>query len=124
MGVLLARVLAGIIAQFSSYKNVYWMGVGGVHSICPVLKFSVLTPFDTSGQYLFMLAIYLVCPDTPPKNMHLNYFTILVSMARFAVTEPILIQACLISVASAAIFSSFWVTMTFLLSGAPYNFNT
>ena len=29
MGVLLARVLSGIIAQFSSFRNVYWMGVGG-----------------------------------------------------------------------------------------------
>jgi predicted MFS family arabinose efflux permease len=29
LGVLLARVLSGIIAQFSSFRNVYWMGVGG-----------------------------------------------------------------------------------------------
>lgn len=33
MGVLLARVLSGIIAQLSSYRNIYWMGAAGeVHS--------------------------------------------------------------------------------------------
>ncbi|KAF8517298.1 major facilitator superfamily domain-containing protein [Hysterangium stoloniferum] len=104
MGVLLARVLAGIIAQFSSYKNVYWMGVG--------------------GQFLLLIALYIFCPDTPPKNKNLGYLSILFTMAKLAVTEPLLIQACLVSVASAAVFSSFWVTMTFLLSGAPYHYNT
>jgi MFS family permease len=32
MGVLLARVLGGVIAQFSSFRNIYWMGVGGKNS--------------------------------------------------------------------------------------------
>ncbi|KAJ6573552.1 hypothetical protein DFH09DRAFT_1079108 [Mycena vulgaris] len=29
LGVLLARVLSGIIAQLSSYRNIYWMGAAG-----------------------------------------------------------------------------------------------
>ncbi|KDQ15340.1 hypothetical protein BOTBODRAFT_108788 [Botryobasidium botryosum FD-172 SS1] len=104
MGVLLARVLAGIITEFSSYHNVYWMGVG--------------------GQYALLVALYFSCPDTPCKTDDLNYFKILYSMAKYAVTEPILIQACLIMLASSATFSSFWVTSTFLLSDSPYHYNT
>jgi predicted MFS family arabinose efflux permease len=104
MGVLLARVLAGIIAEFSSFRNVYWMGV--------------------AGQYLFLIALYFVCPDTPAKNPHLTYFQILYTMGKLAVTEPLLIQSCLISIASSATFSSFWVTLTFLLTEEPYHFNT
>ncbi|EPQ50062.1 MFS general substrate transporter [Gloeophyllum trabeum ATCC 11539] len=104
MGVMLARVLSGIITQFSSYHNIYWMGVG--------------------GQFLLLIVMYLICPDTPPKNPDLTYFRILGTMARFAVTEPLLIQTGLILFADSAIYAGFWVTMTFLLSGAPYNYST
>jgi predicted MFS family arabinose efflux permease len=104
MGVLLARVLSGIIAQFSSFRNIYWVGVG--------------------GQFLLMFALYLVCPDTPVKNPDLSYFKILWTMAVYAVTEPLLIQGSLILFAGSATFAGFWVTMTFLLSGAPYHYST
>ncbi|EPQ53019.1 MFS general substrate transporter, partial [Gloeophyllum trabeum ATCC 11539] len=104
MGVMLARVLSGIIAQFSSYHNIYWMGVG--------------------GQFLLLIVMYLICPDMPPKNPDMTYFRILGTMARFAVTEPLLIQTGLILFADSAIYAGFWVTMTFLLSGAPYNYST
>lgn len=104
MGVLLARVLGGVIAQFSSFRNIYWMGVG--------------------GQFLLLLAIYLVCPDVPVKNPDLTYLQILLTMLKFAVTEPLLLQGALILFAGSAIFAGFWVTMTFLLAGAPYHYST
>ncbi|KAJ7143676.1 MFS DHA1 protein [Mycena epipterygia] len=104
MGVLLARVLSGIIAQFSSYRNIYWMGTG--------------------GQYLILIVLYFITPDTPPKNMDLTYFKILKTMGKFIVTEPALIQGCLIFFCNSAIFAGFWVTMTFLLGGAPYSYST
>lgn len=104
MGVLLARVLGGVIAQFSSFRNIYWMGVG--------------------GQFLLLLAIYLVCPDVPVKNPDLTYLQILLTMLKFAVTEPLLLQGALIFFAGSAIFAGFWVTMTFLLAGAPYHYST
>ncbi|KAJ7694839.1 MFS DHA1 protein [Mycena rosella] len=103
MGVLLARVLSGIIAQFSSYRNIFWMGAG--------------------GQYALMIVLYFITPDTFTKN-DLTYFKILQTMARFAVTEPALIQGCLIFFCHSAIFSGFWVTLTFLLGGDPYNYST
>lgn len=34
MGVLFARVLSGVIAEYSSYHNIYWMGVGGSNYLC------------------------------------------------------------------------------------------
>ncbi|KAJ3775997.1 hypothetical protein FB446DRAFT_355131 [Lentinula raphanica] len=46
------------------------------------------------------------------------------TMAKFSVTEPVLIQGCLCNMGSAAAFSSFWVTLTFLLGGVPYNYST
>ena len=119
MGVLLARVLGGIIAQFSSFRNIYWMGVGG-KNICRSLS-KLNLPI---GQFLLLFAIYLVCPDVPVKNPDLTYLQILFTMLKFAVTEPLLIQGALILFAGSAIFAGFWVTMTFLLAGAPYHYST
>ncbi|KAJ7607119.1 major facilitator superfamily domain-containing protein [Mycena polygramma] len=103
-GILIARVLAGIIAQFTSWRVVYYLAIG--------------------VQYLVLVASYFVIPDYPAKNKHLSYWGILRTMAKFAFTEPILIQACLINLASSACFTNFWVTLTFLLGGPPYLYST
>ena len=103
-GILLARVLAGIIAEFTSWRVVYFLAIG--------------------MQGLVLLGSYLVLPDYPSKNKDLTYWNILWTMAKFSVTEPILIQASLINFASNACFSNFWVTLTFLLGGPPYHYST
>ncbi|KAF9448776.1 MFS superfamily [Macrolepiota fuliginosa MF-IS2] len=103
-GILIARVLAGIIAQFVSWRVVYYFAIG--------------------VQGLVLLGSYSLLPDYPSKNKHLTYWNILWTMAKFSVTEPILIQACLINLCSSAVFSNFWVTLTFLLGGPPYNYST
>lgn len=104
MGVLLSRVLAGIIAEFQSWRVVFYLAIG--------------------LQGLVLLGSYLVIPDYPSKNKHLTYWKIMSSMAKYSVTEPVLIQGCLINLASCAIFSNFWVTLTFLLGEAPYSYST
>ncbi|KAI0312615.1 major facilitator superfamily domain-containing protein [Amylostereum chailletii] len=103
-GVLIARVVAGVIAQFASWRVVYFMAIG--------VQVGVLG------------ALWITLPDYPAKNAHLTYLHILYSMAKLAVTTPRLIQACFISMASSACFTCFWVTLTFLLGGEPYNYST
>ena len=103
-GVLLARVLAGVIAQFTDWRVVYYMAI--------------------ALQFTLLLALYLVLPDWPAKNVGSTYFGILYSMAKFAVTEPVLIQGSLLNLCSSACFANFWVTLTFLLGGSPYFYNT
>lgn len=88
LGILFARVLAGVIAEFSGsdtpgregWRNVYWMAFG--------------------IQICTWIIMYSVVPDWPAKNHgnKLTYPGILYSMAKFAVTEPLLIQCCLIGV--------------------------
>ncbi|PBK95799.1 MFS general substrate transporter [Armillaria gallica] len=104
LGVLIARVISGVIAQFTSWRVVYYMSV--------------------SVQFLVLGGSYLVLPDYPAKNKDMTYWKILWTMAKFAFTEPILIQACLTNIASSASFSNFWVTLTFLLGSPPYNYTT
>lgn len=95
-----------------------------VTALCVFLGVLHLIPPFAEGQFSVLVGVYFVCPDRPPKNQHLSYFQIIGTMAKYAVTEPILIQASLIIFASSAIYSCFWVTATFLLNGAPYHYDT
>ncbi|KAF7318469.1 MFS general substrate transporter [Mycena chlorophos] len=103
-GILIARVIAGIIAQFTSWRVVYYFAIG--------------------VQCLVLFAGYLLIPDYPAKNPDMSYFGVLKSMAHFAYTEPVLVQACSVNLASCACFTNFWVTLTFLLGGPPYFYST
>jgi hypothetical protein len=67
--------------------------------------------------------LYWTVPDYPAKNKKLSYFKIIYTMAKFAVTEPLLIQSYSIAGASSAIFAAFWVSSTFLL-GDVYGYST
>ncbi|KZT50327.1 MFS general substrate transporter [Calocera cornea HHB12733] len=104
LGILVARVLGGVIAQFSCWRNIYWMSMG-IH-------------------YALFLIIYFILPDVPDKKLGLSYFQILFTVAKFAVTEPVLIQCSIIGLCCNAVYASFWVTLTFLLGGSPYFYNT
>jgi hypothetical protein len=104
LGVLFGRVLSGIIVNFTSYRNVYYMAVGLL--------------FATLG------AAYLVVPNVPAKPSGLNYFGILKTMGKLAVTQPRLIQCALGVLTSSASFTNLWVTLDFLLSDAPYHYSS
>lgn len=103
-GILVARVLAGVIAEFISWRVVYFMAIG--------------------VQYLVLLGCYLLIPDYPSKSKDLTYWNILWTMGKYSVTEPLVIQASLVNLASSACYTNFWVTLTFLLTGPPYHYST
>ncbi|KAJ7241339.1 major facilitator superfamily domain-containing protein [Mycena haematopus] len=106
LGVLAARVLSGVLGQFSSWRAAYYFGIG--------------------VQALALVWLYLILPDYPARNAgtDLTYIRILWTMVKFSVTEPALIQPCLLNFATSAGFTSFWVTLTFLLGGPLYNYST
>lgn len=88
-GVLIARVLAGVIANFVTWRVVYWLALG--------------------LQVFVLVFLYFMLPDWPAKNDHMTYAGILYTMAKFTVTEPLLIQAVFVNLASMACFTNFWV---------------
>ena len=104
LGILIARVLAGVIGNFNTWRIVYYMAIG--------------------VQCVVLVGAYFVLPDYPATNHDLTYLKILYTMAKYAVTEPLVIQSALINIASSACFSGFWVTLTFLLGGPPYYYST
>jgi predicted MFS family arabinose efflux permease len=89
-GILIARVLSGAIANFTDWHAVYYMAIG--------------------AQCFVFAGGYLIIPDYPAKNKGLTYFNMLTSMAKYAVTEPKVIQAGIVNIASSACFTSYWVS--------------
>ncbi|KAG6877104.1 hypothetical protein C0993_010246 [Termitomyces sp. T159_Od127] len=103
-GILIARVLAGVVAEVTTWRVVYYTAIG--------------------AQLFALVSGYFILPDYPPKNDDLTYWHILWSMAKYCVTEPLLVQVCLINLLGSACFANLWVTLTFLLAGPPYNYST
>ena len=104
-GLLVARVLSGVISDYSTWRNVYWMALG--------------------LQYFIFTLLFFSMPDYPSVNPDgLNYFRILWTIITITVSEPVLIQACLVQLFMSAIFTSFWTTLTFLLASPPYNYSS
>ncbi|PSS00662.1 MFS multidrug transporter-like protein [Coniella lustricola] len=105
LGMLIARLLSGVIANFTAWRNIYWYAV--------------------AAQYSIFGLLLLFLPDYPSKNPGgLNYFRMMWSIVHMYFTEPLLVQACLINFVLSAIFTSFWTTMSFLLSSPPFNYGS
>lgn len=104
LGILIARLLSGIIANYSSWRNVYWM------------SFAL--------QYVILVLLWFSMPDYPQTNKGMNYFRMLFSILELIVKHPQLVQSCLIGFFVSSTFTSFWTTLTFLLSDDPYNYST
>ncbi|KAK4335179.1 major facilitator superfamily protein [Rhodotorula toruloides] len=103
LGILLARVLSGLIAEKASVLALYYMSFG--------------------VQIAIWFLVYEMIPDYPAKNPDLHYFEILWSMVKYLFTEPVLVQGCLICGVGSIIFSAFWTTSTFIL-GDLYHYNS
>lgn len=105
LGILLARILSGIVTQYTSWRNIYWLSLG--------------------LQYLILSLLFLFMPDYPRTITDMNnYFKILWSIVMMLKKYPALVQACLISFCVLGGFTSYWTTSTFLLSGPPYYYST
>ncbi|ETS84653.1 hypothetical protein PFICI_02678 [Pestalotiopsis fici W106-1] len=104
LGMLIARVLSGILANFTSWRNIYWLAFG--------------------AQYMILILLFFFLPDYPAKDPGLPYFQLLWDIITMVVKEPLLLQACLTGYLLSAAFTSFWTTLTFLLASPPYNYSS
>ncbi|KUI62359.1 Putative uncharacterized transporter YgaY [Cytospora mali] len=105
LGMLVARLLSGVIANFTDWRNIYWFAFG--------------------AQWCIFILLFLFMPDYPSKNPGgLNWFQMMWSILHMFFTEPLLVQACLINFIMSSIFTSFWTTMSFLLSSPPFNYSS
>ena len=105
-GMLIARFLSGLVTQYSSWRIIYW------------IAFAI--------QYVLVTLLWFFMPDYPVTNSarDVPYHKILWSMAKMLFKYPELLQACLIAYCISATLTNFWTTLTFLLAGSPYNYNS
>jgi MFS family permease len=101
---VIARLLSGVVTQFTSWRNVYWIALG--------------------LQYSILIALWLFMPDYPSSNPQgLNYFKMIGGIILLYKKHAVLVQAGLISYCLSAAFTSYWTTLTFLLADPPYQYS-
>ncbi|EKD15814.1 major facilitator superfamily transporter [Drepanopeziza brunnea f. sp. 'multigermtubi' MB_m1] len=89
--------------MYTSWRSIYWFSFG--------------------VQYLIFILLFLFMPDYPSTNPDgINYFHILRSILKMLFKHPVLVQACLVGFLASSIFTSYWTTLTFLLSSPPYSY--
>lgn len=67
LGVLVARILSGVMASYTDWRNIYWFGLG--------------------VQWVVVVLLYVWMPDYPSKNPDgLNYFRMLGTIVKLLVT--------------------------------------
>ena len=103
VGILAARVFSGFISHWLSWHWVY-----GISAVL-VLIMNVL--------------IYAFLPATPP-DFKGNYFQLMSSVVLQLKRFALLRQSSLIGALAFGLFCSFWTTLTFHLSGAPFYFQS
>jgi predicted MFS family arabinose efflux permease len=107
LGMLLARVLSGVVTEFIGWRYIYWIAFG--------------------LQSFILVLLYLFMPDYPSTNPNVSimrkYPSLLLDIGKLLFKYPVLVQACLIGFFTSSTFTSYWTTLTFLLSGSPYHYN-
>ncbi|OTA89519.1 hypothetical protein M434DRAFT_398558 [Hypoxylon sp. CO27-5] len=95
-GVLVARLLSGIVTQFTSWRNVYWVSFG--------------------LQVLTWICLFFTMPDYPVLSPGTSYPRILLKIVKLPFRKPELTQNALIAFLTMGMFTSFWTTLTFQLA--------
>ena len=104
IGLLLARAVAGWIADAAGWRAVYTVSTG------------------FSAAMLFLL--WRSLPAPPPVLSPMRYTALLRSMWQLLMTEPVLQVRGLIGLLMFAVFNVFWSAMALALSAPPYALST
>ncbi|MFJ6215133.1 MFS transporter [Streptomyces sp. NPDC092296] len=102
LGILLARTAAGGLAQLGGWRTVYWANAVLMLTMALLLRRA--------------LPLFPAADRTP-------YLRALRSTARLWRRYPVLRRRSLIGASSFAAFTVLWVSLTFLLSAAPYGWS-
>jgi predicted MFS family arabinose efflux permease len=91
LGMLVARLLSGVVAEFVGWRCIYWISFG--------------------LQYLILILLWLFMPDYPSTNpdakLVRGYPMLLWDIVRFTFRYPVLMQACLIGFFTSSTFTRY-----------------
>ncbi|KAI0144385.1 MFS general substrate transporter [Xylariaceae sp. FL1272] len=95
-GILVARLLSGVITQYTSWRIVYYLALG--------LQLSLFA------------ALFLCMEDYPVARPGTSYPAILMKIVTLPFSKAELLQMSLIAFLVMGMFTSFWTTLTFQLA--------
>ncbi|TGJ82360.1 hypothetical protein E0Z10_g6404 [Xylaria hypoxylon] len=96
LGILVARLISGIITQYTSWRTVYWLSFG--------------------LQAVIFLLLFLFMKDYPIARPGTSYPGILWRIVELPFLSPVLTYSSLIAFLAMGMFTSFWTTLTFQLA--------
>ncbi|KAI0505895.1 major facilitator superfamily domain-containing protein [Xylaria bambusicola] len=96
LGILIARLISGIITQYTSWRTVYWLSFG--------------------LQALIFILLFFFLKDYPVARPGTSYPAILWRIVKLPFLSPVLTQMSLVAFLSMGMFTSFWTTLTFQLA--------
>ena len=102
LGILLARTVAGLLANLGGWRTVFWVA-------------SVL-------MALMAVALWRGLPKVKQEN-HLNYPQLLASVFSLFTQDKLLRTRALLGCLTFANFSILWTSMAFLLAAPPFNYS-
>jgi predicted MFS family arabinose efflux permease len=103
LGILLARTVAGYLAEAGTWRTVYWVAAGAM---------------------LIQAAVLAVRLPSLRPAQPLRYPRLIASVPRLLVDEPVLRLRAVYGGLSFGSFSVLWTSLAFLLAGRPYHFST
>ncbi len=101
LGILMARTVSGLVAQWAGWRAIYWL--------------------SAALMVLCALVLWRVLPGEGPRP-HRSYRNLVGSTLRLLADEPVLRRRAGHGACAFACFSVLWTTLAFLLSGAPYHY--
>ncbi|KAI1359182.1 major facilitator superfamily domain-containing protein [Xylaria arbuscula] len=97
LGILVARLLSGIVTQYTSWRAVFWLSFG--------------------LQGLIFMLLFFSLKDYPVARPGTSYPAILWRIVKLPFASPVLTQMSLVAFLAMGMFTSFWTTLTFQLAG-------
>lgn len=95
-GILIARLVSGIITQYASWRVVFWFSFG--------------------LQVMIWVLLFLFMKDYPVARPGTSYPSMLWRTLKLPFLKPTLTQHSLIAFLAMGMFTSFWTTLTFQLA--------
>lgn len=95
-GIVMARILSGVVAQFTAWRVVYWVSLG--------------------WQVLIIALLFLTMPDYPISRKSTTYPGLLLKIVKLPFEYPVLTQQSLMAFLIMGVYTNFWTTLTFQLA--------
>lgn len=103
-GILLARLVSGLIGHFLGWRMMYLIAAG--------------------FMIILMLLLQTYLPKSEPENSQMSYPQVMRSLGQLIIELPLLLKTSIMGGMLFGAFSLFWTTLVFFLKQPPYSYGS